>query len=188
MFIQTSSTPNPNAMKFMPGQIVSATTPYSFQKTDIAISCPLSRGIFSVDGVNGVYMGEDFVTITKDATTEWSILKPEIIAVMQDYFGTHAESPHVTLHAGPHAKESSECPITDQIKEIIETRVRPAVAQDGGDIVFHSFTDGVVFLQLHGACSGCPSSTQTLKSGIENMLKFYVPEVQEVRAFEGEIS
>jgi Fe-S cluster biogenesis protein NfuA len=182
MFIQTESTPNPATLKFIPGRIVLADGA-DFTSAEQAKISPLATRLFEIDGVTGVYFGPDFITVTK-AGGEWHHLKPAILGAIMDHF-TRGE-PLMTEEAGSlhaaHDADDEDAEIIDQIKEILDTRVRPAVAQDGGDIVFHGFAKGVVYLNLRGSCAGCPSSTMTLKSGIENMLRHYVPEVVEVRA------
>jgi len=182
MFIQTESTPNPATMKFLPGTIV-LSQGADFTDAASAAKSPLAQRLFAIDGVTGVYLGPDFVTVTKSGP-EWHHLKPAILGVIMDHF-TRGD-PILTEETGSmhtaHDVDDEDADIIDQIKEILDTRVRPAVAQDGGDIVFHGFAKGVVYLNLRGSCAGCPSSTMTLKSGIENMLRHYVPEVVEVRA------
>lgn len=183
MFIQTESTPNPQTLKFLPGQPVleSGTRFYTSEK--MAEESPLALNLFRVPGVNAIFLGSDFVTVTKDDTYDWSLLKPDLLTIIMDFF----VAGHPVVHMRKKAEttdneEDSE--IVAEIKELLETRVRPAVAMDGGDIIFHSFKDGIVHLELHGACAGCPSSTMTLKQGIENMLKHYVPEVIAVEPVE----
>lgn len=183
MFIQTEQTPNPATLKFLPGQPVMGEGVAEF--TDAAAAerlSPLAARVFRVDGVTGVYLGADFVSVTKAAGEDWHLLKPAVLgAIMEHYLsGDPVALEGAALPGGGHA--DTDDPTVRQIKELIETRVRPAVAQDGGDIVFHGFDRGIVFLHLRGACSGCPSSIVTLKNGIENLLKYYVPEVVEVRA------
>jgi Fe-S cluster biogenesis protein NfuA len=179
MFIQTEDTPNPSTLKFIPGQIVMPTGTADFRTADTAGRSPLARALFGVGGVDGVFLGSDFVSVTKAADAEWFSVKPAVLAAIMDHYtsGLPAVEESEVVAAGEPDSE-----IVLQIKEILETRVRPAVAQDGGDIVFHDFDDGVVYLEMHGSCSGCPSSTATLKAGIENMLRYYIPEVREVRA------
>jgi Fe-S cluster biogenesis protein NfuA len=179
MFIQTEDTPNPSTLKFIPGQIVMSTGTADFRTADTAGRSPLARTLFGVSGVDGVFLGSDFVSVTKAADAEWFSVKPAVLAAIMDHYtsGLPAIEEAEAVIAGEPDSE-----IVLQIKEILETRVRPAVAQDGGDIVFHDFDDGVVYLEMHGSCSGCPSSTATLKAGIENMLRYYIPEVREVRA------
>ena len=181
MFIQTESTPNPETLKFLPGVMVMESGTLSVTDSKSAASMPLAGGLFAIDGVTGVFFGSDFVTVTKSEDISWDALKPSILAEIMDFFvsGGKVEAATSALAAYSDAELSD---IEKQIVELIETRVRPAVAMDGGDIIYKSFVDGVVRLELHGACSGCPSSSATLKSGIENMLKHYVPEVIAVEA------
>lgn len=183
MFIQTEQTPNPATLKFLPGRIVMESGTANFTTSEEAQRSPLASRIFGIDGVTGVFLGSDFVTVTKDLDLEWHALKPAILGVIMEHF----TSGRPVIEAGAAAVaegegEGEDDEVVAQIKELIETRVRPAVAQDGGDIVFRGFEDGIVYLHMQGSCSGCPSSTATLKAGIENMLRHYVPEVVEVRA------
>ncbi len=179
MFIQTEDTPNPSTLKFIPGQIVMSAGTADFRTEDSAGRSPLARSLFTVNGVDGVFLGSDFISVTKGADAEWFSVKPAVLAAIMDHFTSGLPAVEET-EAVVTGEADSE--IVVQIKEILETRVRPAVAQDGGDIVFHDFDEGVVYLEMHGSCSGCPSSTATLKAGIENMLRYYIPEVREVRA------
>jgi len=184
MFIQTENTPNPATLKFLPGESVMVSGTAEFKSIDEAKTSPLASGIFSAEGVTGVFLGADFITITKSADKEWDLLKPLILGSIMEHFQSGLPS-IIQSEKLPDQEDNLEAdPIIQKIKELIDTRVRPAVAQDGGDIIYHGFEGGVVFLQMQGACSGCPSSTMTLKNGIENMLKHYVPEVVEVRAIE----
>ncbi len=180
MFIQTELTPNPATLKFLPGRAVMASGTADFPDAAAAGRSPLAERLFALTGVTGVFLGSDFVTVTKDEASDWYQLKPAILGVVMEHFT--AGRPVVLDMPGeaPVGEEDDE--IVVQIKELLETRVRPAVAQDGGDIIFHDFADGVVYLHMQGSCAGCPSSTATLKAGIENMLRHYIPEVQEVRA------
>lgn len=183
MFIQTEQTPNPATLKFLPGQPVMPHGVAEFTEVQEAERLsPLAARVFRVDGVTGVYLGGDFISVTKAAGEEWHQLKPAVLgAIMEHYLsGDPVALEGAAVAAG--SADQDEDPTVRQIKELIETRVRPAVAQDGGDIVFHGFDRGVVYLHLRGACSGCPSSIVTLKNGIENLLRYYVPEVVEVRA------
>jgi len=180
MFIQTEETPNPATLKFIPGQIVMPEGTADFRDVESAGRSPLARALFAVNGVNGVFLGSDFITVTKQVDTDWFTLKPAVLAAIMDHFTSGL--PVIDSSSDRAADTSEDSEIVTQIKELLETRVRPAVAQDGGDIVFHGFNDGVVYLHMHGSCSGCPSSTATLKAGIENMLRYYIPEVLEVRA------
>ena len=182
MFIQTESTPNPATLKFLPGQTVMEQGTVDFPNSDSANSSPLAARLFALNGVTGVFLGNDFVTVTKQDSIDWEHIKPSILGAIMDHF--HSGAPVIdgeqtgSVHA-EHSGEDTE--IVGQIKELLDSRVRPAVAQDGGDITFHGFERGVVYLQMQGACAGCPSSTMTLKMGIENLLRHYIPEVTEVR-------
>jgi Fe-S cluster biogenesis protein NfuA len=152
----------------------------NFTTAESAHRSPLAERVFGIDGVTGVFLGSDFVTVTKDADQEWHVLKPAILGVIMEHFT--AGRPVINSEADAAEAQGEDDEVVTQIKELIETRVRPAVAQDGGDIIFRGFEDGIVYLHMQGSCSGCPSSTATLKTGIENMLRHYVPEVIEVRA------
>ena len=182
MFIQTESTPNPATLKFLPGQTVLETGTADFPNAEAADTSPLARRIFAVDGVAGVFFGTDFVTVTKTADIAWDHVKPAILGAIMEHYQSGAPVLEGVQAASGHAEHSGEdADIVRQIKELLDTRVRPAVAQDGGDITFHGFDRGVVYLHMQGACAGCPSSTLTLKMGIENLLRHYIPEVTEVR-------
>ncbi|GAB4306918.1 MAG: NifU family protein [Roseovarius sp.] len=184
MFIQTESTPNPATLKFLPGQTVMETGTADFPSPQAAADSPLAQRLFAVAGVKAVFFGNDFVTVTKADDREWDHLKPAILGAIMEHF--QSGQPVIAQdgpapasgHAAHHADDDA---IVSQIKELLDTRVRPAVAQDGGDITFHGFDRGVVYLHMQGACAGCPSSTITLKMGIENLLRHYIPEVTEVR-------
>ena len=185
MFIQTEHTPNPETLKFLPGRVVLKTVTAFFQKSqEKDISQPFAQKLFQIDGVEGVFFGSDFITITKGKNTSWDVIKPEILGSIMSYYDSGEE---LTISEesdkGKNSLETNESDseVVKQIKELLDTRVRPAVAMDGGDIVYESFKEGVVYLHMQGSCAGCPSSTATLKMGIENMLKHYVPEVKEVR-------
>lgn len=183
MFIQTESTPNPATLKFLPGQTVLEMGTADFPTADGAAASPLAKRLFAVAGVKGVFFGHDFVTITKDDATDWDHLKPSLLGAIMEHFqsGDPVMSGDAQAPSG-HAEHTGEDgEIVGQIKELLDSRVRPAVAQDGGDITFHGFDRGVVYLHMQGACAGCPSSTLTLKMGIENLLRHYIPEVTEVR-------
>ena len=184
MFIQTEQTPNPATLKFLPGRAVLASGTADFTGVeDAAGRSPLASNLIEIDGVAAVFFGADFITITKSSDKEWHVLKPAILGAMMEHMTTGLPiMSDVTADDGASAATEEDSEVVGQIKELIETRVRPAVAQDGGDIVFEGFDEGVVYLQLRGACAGCPSSSMTLKMGIENMLKHYIPEVTEVRA------
>lgn len=183
MFIQTESTPNPATLKFLPGQTVLEMGTADFPSAEAAHKSPLAARIFGVSGVSGVFFGNDFVSVTKSDDVEWDHIKPAILGAVMEHYQSGApvmedDSAGTAGHA-EHTGEDGE--IVGQIKELLDTRVRPAVAQDGGDITFHGFDRGVVYLHMQGACAGCPSSTLTLKMGIENLLRHYIPEVTEVR-------
>lgn len=191
MFIQTEPTPNPDTLKFLPGQTVAGDAgPYDFPDAGAAAPSPLARALFEVDGVTGVFLGSDFLSVSKSETADWKHVKPLALAAIMDHFmaGLPVIEDSEGSGAGPSVDETEyegeTAEIVGEIRELIETRVRPAVAQDGGDIIFQRFEaeTGIVHLHMRGACAGCPSSTYTLKQGIENMLKAYVPEVTAVEA------
>jgi len=184
MFIQTESTPNPATLKFLPGQAVMEKGTANFANVEEADVSPLALNLFATDGVTGVFLGADFVTITKSDDKDWDIMKPLILGAIMEHFQSGRPAVTSAFDADGGSADADDDGVVRQIKELIDTRVRPAVAQDGGDIVYHGFEEGVVYLRMQGACAGCPSSTATLKHGIENMLRYYVPEVQEVRAVE----
>ena len=183
MFIQTESTPNPATLKFLPGQTVMEVGTADFPSPEAAGNSPLAQRIFAVEGVSGVFFGNDFVTVTKTDAVDWDHIKPAILGAVMEHF--QSGQPVIDTGHAPasgHADHSGEdAEIVGQIKELLDSRVRPAVAQDGGDITFQGFRDGVVYLNMRGSCAGCPSSTATLKHGIENLLRHYIPEVTEVR-------
>ncbi|MEM0977581.1 MAG: NifU family protein [Pseudomonadota bacterium] len=182
MFIQTEPTPNPATLKFLPGQTVMPTGTADFPSHEAASNSPLAQRIFGVTGATAVFFGPDFVTVTKDDTVEWDQIKPALLAAIMEHFQSGAPVVEGDSTSGGHADHDGEDgEIVGQIKELLDTRVRPAVAQDGGDITFHGFERGIVYLHMQGACAGCPSSTITLKMGIENLLRHYIPEVTEVR-------
>jgi Fe-S cluster biogenesis protein NfuA len=186
MFIQTEETPNPAALKFIPGRPVLDSGVADFTERGAAAKSPLARLLFEIDGVAGVFLGADFITVTKNDEKTWQVLKPLVLGAVMDHFTSGAEvmegSQEVDDVGDEFHDDDADDEIIDQIKELIETRVRPAVAQDGGDIIYRGFKNGTVFLMLRGSCAGCPSSTATLKMGIENMLRHYVPEVLQVEA------
>lgn len=189
MFIQTEKTPNPETLKFLPGRVVLASGVRDFRTADEAAVSPLARALFDLDGVDGVFLAEDFVSVTKSGEADWARLKPMALAAIMDHYMTGLPVIDEAAGAGDDHEddavyEGETLEIVNQIKDLIDTRVRPAVAGDGGDIVFRHFDEdsGVVKLVLRGACLGCPSSTLTLKQGIENMLKVYIPEVTSVEA------
>jgi Fe-S cluster biogenesis protein NfuA len=182
MFIQTEDTPNPAALKFLPGRDVLASGVADFTSRDEAARSPLARLLFEIDGVQGVFLGSDFITVTKTGDKSWQVLKPMVLGAVMDHFTAGAPVMETAEAEADIADEGEDSEIVSQIKELIETRVRPGVAQDGGDIVYRGFKNGTVYLQMRGSCAGCPSSTATLKHGIENMLRHYVPEVLQVEA------
>ena len=182
MFIQTEATPNPATLKFLPGEPVLPGSTRDYRAASEAEESPLAHRLFAVKGVSGVFLGQDFVTVTKSGG-EWQQLKPAILGLIMEHYLSGA--PVLTGVSqeviGKEDFDAADQQIVATIKELLETRVRPAVAQDGGDITFNGYRDGVVFLNMKGSCSGCPSSTATLKHGIENLLRHFVPEVTEVR-------
>ena len=184
MFIQTEQTPNPQTLKFLPGKVVMEEGTAFYQNVEEAVDSPFARRLFSVEGVEGVFFGSDFITITKNKSYEWQVMKPTVLGGIIDHFNSNDKTVEKTASKESETslkKNEDDSEIVKQIKELLDTRVRPAVAMDGGDIIYNDFADGIVYLKMQGACSGCPSSTATLKMGIENMLKHYIPEVQEVR-------
>ena len=183
MFIQTEQTPNPQTLKFLPGKVVMEDGTAFFQNVEEASMSPFAKRLFEIEGVEGVFFGSDFITITKSQSIDWQIMKPLILSSIMNHYNSNEETiiKETKKQNNSLQNDEDDNDIVKQIKELLDTRVRPAVAMDGGDIIYDSFKDGVVYLHMQGACSGCPSSTATLKMGIENMLKHYVPEVQEVR-------
>lgn len=183
MFIETEATPNPDTLKFLPGETILAAGTANFTNPDAAEASPLAQAMFAIAGVQGVFLGYDFVTITKGTEEDWGDLKPKVLAGMMQFFSSGAPVLNVTEQTTASFDEDPEdADIIEQIKTLLDEKVRPAVAGDGGDIVYHGFKEGVVYLEMQGACAGCPSSTITLKHGIENLLKYYVPEVVDVRS------
>ncbi len=180
MFIQTEGTPNPATLKFLPGQVVMQSGTANFIDPESAAKSPLAVRLFDIEGVDSVFLGTDFITVSKTDDVQWDVVKPRVLAAVMDHFTQGLPVMEEGTEVDTDGAEDTET--VKQIKDLIETRVRPAVAQDGGDIVFRSFEDGIVYLHMQGSCAGCPSSTATLKNGIENMLRHYVPEVTEVRA------
>jgi Fe-S cluster biogenesis protein NfuA len=181
MFIQTEQTPNPATLKFLPGRTVLEEGTADFtDASDAQTRSPLAARLFQVGGVSAVFFGREFITITKSEEKEWHVLKPALLGAIMEHFTAGRVVMNAAATAEADGVEDDE--IVSQIKELLDTRVRPAVAMDGGDIVYHGFENGIVYLHMQGSCSGCPSSTATLKMGIENMLKHYIPEVVEVRA------
>lgn len=184
MFIQTETTPNPNALKFFPnGVTLEAGSSYS--QSDEAKSPVLARSLLKVEGVENVFFGEDYISINKTAETPWEILKPDILSIISDYFTfsqTIGDEREINELEEEEFFAPEDAEIVEQIKELLDNRVRPAVLQDGGNIIFKGYKEGVVWLKLQGACAGCPSSTITLKEGIENMMQYYIPQIKQVEA------
>jgi Fe-S cluster biogenesis protein NfuA len=185
MFIQTEATPNPATLKFLPGRVVMPEGTFDARDPAGAAASPLAQRLFAVEGVAGVFFGHDFVTVTK-ADGEWQHLKPAILGAIMEHFMSGApiltDGPAETAGDGDEFFDAEDALTVDTIKELLETRVRPAVAGDGGDITFRGFKNGVVYLNMKGSCSGCPSSTATLKHGIQNLLRHFLPDVREVEA------
>ena len=181
MDIQTEITPNPSSLKFLPGKIVMEKGTADFRNVDEAKRSPFALNLFKIEGVKGVFFGSDFISITKNDNHEWQTLKPSISETIIEYYKSGTAIMPQGEEDKTSASDTEDNEAVIKIKEILDTKVRPAVAKDGGDITFQSFDNGIVYLHMKGSCSGCPSSTATLKAGIENMLKHYVPEVREVR-------
>lgn len=184
MFIQTEDTPNPATLKFLPGrEVMGARPPADFPNAQAASASPLAEALFAIEGVGSVFLGADFIAVSK-ADIEWQHIKPAILQAIMEHFVADLPVMHEDgdMAASMSISDEEDDEVVRAIKQILDTRVRPAVAQDGGDIVFHGFEDGIVSLHLRGACAGCPSATATLKQGVENLLKHYVPSVTEVRA------
>jgi Fe-S cluster biogenesis protein NfuA len=181
MFIQTEATPNPNAVKFIPGTSVSPNRSFDFRAVDEATTIsPLAKILFEIGDVTGVYLGADFVSVTKDDTADWAMIKPRVLAAIMDHSLSGMPIINDDAVTAIDSKENDD-PVVLQIKDILDERVRPAVANDGGDVVFDRFEDGILYLHMRGACAGCPSAAMTLKHGIENMMRHFVPDVEEVR-------
>jgi Fe-S cluster biogenesis protein NfuA len=186
MFIQTEATPNPSTLKFLPGRTVMVEGTFDAHDDEGASRSPLAQKLMNINGVSAVFFGSDFISVTRDET-DWAHLKPAILGVIMDHFVSGAP----ILNAGVSADlgnsneeffEESQAQTVATIKELLETRIRPAVAGDGGDITFRGFKEGIVYLSMKGACAGCPSSTATLKHGIQNLLRHFLPDVKEVQA------
>jgi Fe-S cluster biogenesis protein NfuA len=189
MLIQTETTPNPATIKFLPGRKVMEAGTRDFAAPEEAEASPLAEALFSLGDVEGVFFGRDFISVTAGPGSDWRMLKPQVLSILLDHFSSAAPLFRAGSAGGiavapdqEMAENPEDADIIAQIRELIETRVRPAVAQDGGDIVYRGYSQGKVFLAMQGACSGCPSSAMTLKSGIESLLKHYVPEVETVEA------
>lgn len=190
MFIETETTPNPATLKFLPGRQVMPAGTREFTSPEDAAASPLAEALFDLGDVTGVFFGTEFISVTAAPGVEWPSLRPQVVSILLDHFvseaplfaGGGAAGFSVPAEDDDFGDDPADADIVEQIKELIESRVRPAVANDGGDIVYRGFREGVVYLSMQGACSGCPSSSATLKQGIESLLKHYVPEVSEVRA------
>lgn len=191
MLIEIEKTPNPSTRKFLPGRTVMESGGRDFPNADAAEASPLAEALFATGMVDGVYFGRDFVSVSAAPTVEWEQLEPDVLSVLLDHFmldaplfkpGTAAGIEVAPDSSLSFEDDPADADIIDQIKELLETRVRPAVAQDGGDIVYRGYKDGKLYLGMQGACSGCPSSTVTLKRGVESLIKHYVPEVETIEA------
>lgn len=191
MYIETELTPNPATLKFLPGRQVMTAGTREFTSPEAAAASPLAEALFDLGDVSGVFFGHDFISVTGAPGSDWASLKPQVVSILLDHFVSEAplfamgDASGFAVPGEPAddiGDDPADADIVDQIKDLLETRVRPAVANDGGDIIYRGFRDGIVYLTMQGACSGCPSSTATLKHGIESLLKHYVPEVSEVRA------
>ncbi|XP_046403233.1 NFU1 iron-sulfur cluster scaffold homolog, mitochondrial-like [Ischnura elegans] len=188
MFIQTQDTPNPNSLKFIPGvKVLDKGQTMDFPSVRDASNSPLAKVLFRIEGVKSVFFGPDFITISKDEENEWKLLKPEIFATIMDFFASGLPVLKETTPSPDTEISEDDSEIVQMIKELLDTRIRPTVQEDGGDIYFVSFEDGVVKLKMQGSCTSCPSSTVTLKNGVQNMLQFYVPEVIAVEQVEDEV-
>ena len=189
MFVQVEPTPNPATLKFLPGKTVMSQGTQFYQDETSAGNSTLAQKLFQINGVESVFYGQDFITISKNETSNWTLLKPAIMGAIIEQFITNnplIEEPQFkkTYVEDKHSIKSSDSDVVKKIKELLDTKIRPAVAMDGGDIIFNEYLDGWIWLEMQGACQGCPSSTATLKSGIENMMKHYIPEVRGVRSTE----
>jgi Fe-S cluster biogenesis protein NfuA len=188
MLIETEPTPNPATLKFLPGRTVMEAGTRDFATPEEAQASPLAEALFDLGDVTGVFLGRDFVSVTAASGVEWPVLKGDVLAILAEHFAANmplfrlGSAAGISVPSEDFAEDPADADIVAQIKELIETRVRPAVANDGGDIVYRGFNEGKVYLQMQGACAGCPSSSATLKQGIEQLLRYYVPEVTEVRA------
>jgi Fe-S cluster biogenesis protein NfuA len=189
MLIETETTPNPSTLKFLPGRAVMASGTRDFASAEAAAASPLAEALFDLGDVTGVFFGRDFISVTAAPGTDWARLKPDVLGLLLDHFS--ADMPlfkqggadfSVPSEDETFASDPADAEIVEQIQDLIATRIRPAVQGDGGDITYRGFEKGRVYLSMHGACAGCPSSTATLKNGIEQLLRYYVPEVTEVRA------
>ncbi|XP_029915515.1 NFU1 iron-sulfur cluster scaffold homolog, mitochondrial [Myripristis murdjan] len=188
MFIQTQDTPNPNSLKFLPGRTILESGTKDFAGPRDAYCSPLARQLFRIDGVKSVFLGPDFITITKgDLNMEWKVIKPDVFAAIMDFFATGLPVLNEdSLPSADTAPSDDDDEVVAMIKELLDTRIRPTVQEDGGDVLYRGFEDGIVKLKLQGSCTSCPSSIITLKSGIQNMLQFYIPEVESVEQVKDE--
>jgi len=184
MIVETQHTPNPDTLKFLPGKKVSEAGPIEFLKSDKSIKVPLANKILSLDGTVMVFFGENFITVKKEKDSNWNDLKHGIISEINDYYskGNNVVVSKDLEKSTPKTKSVQSSEVINKINEVLDSKIRPAVAKDGGDITFKSFTDGVVTVELKGSCSGCPSSIMTLKQGVQNLLCHYIPEVKSVEA------
>jgi Fe-S cluster biogenesis protein NfuA len=187
MFIQTEETPNPATMKFLPGRDVMGEGTLDIASSADAAQSPLAEILFGIEGVRGIFLGKDFITITKSDTKNWAAMKPPVLTAIMEHFTANKPIVAIAIAGGialaepQQSSNAEDAAIIAKIRDLLDHKIRPAVAQDGGDITFQSYDDGVVYLNLKGSCAGCPSSSMTLKAGVENMLRHYVPEVREVR-------
>ncbi|CAK9300411.1 unnamed protein product [Gordionus sp. m RMFG-2023] len=186
LFIQTQETPNPNSLKFLPGCQVLASGTYEFKSLDSAKISPLAKSLLKVEGVKSIFLATDFITVNKSDENEWQLLKPEIYSIIMDFFSSGLSVIENIKDNEPQKIVEEDSETVQMIKEILDSRIRPTVQEDGGDVIFIGYSDGVVKLKMQGACTGCPSSVVTLKHGIENMLKFYVPDIKSVEQIEDE--
>ena len=186
MFIQTQNTPNPNVLKFLPGRKILQRTPIEINHKDNKDQIPLANNLFKIKGLKSLFFGSDFISVTKKQEITWNMIKADIFGILMDYFTIHK---YIEIYIEKEPKiinKNQTSKIFKEIKELIDSKIRPAVANDGGDITLESFDKGIVLVRMKGACAGCPQSTLTLKSGIENMLRYYIPEVEEVRSISEE--
>lgn len=187
MFIQTQDTPNPDSLKFLPGaDVLGKGNTKDFPTQISAMSSPLAKLLFRIEGVRGVFFGGDFITVSKQEDAEWRIMKPEIFAVIMDFFASGLPIVHEHSPNADTAIHEDDDETVQMIKELLDSRIRPTVQEDGGDIIFMGYEDGIVKLKMQGSCSSCPSSIVTLKNGVQNMLQFYIPEVQAVEQVKDE--
>jgi len=188
MFVQTQNTPNPNSLKFYPGcEVLEEGQTVDFPNANAAQISPLARQLFRIDGIRNVFLGHDYVTVTKHEENPWNVVKPEIFATIMDFFSSGLPVLTDGLPPSDTAYDEDDDEVVMMIKELLDSRIRPTVQEDGGDVLFKGFEDGIVKLKLQGSCTGCPSSSVTLKHGIQNMMQFYVPEVLGVEEVEDEL-